>query len=48
MFKKFFSITIMLFMISGCVGTVQIADAPPKNIKGATRQTKVDCNSTKK
>ena len=48
MFKKVFSIAIVLLVISGCVGTMRVADAPPKNSKGATMQTKVDNNSTKK
>ena len=49
MFKKFFAITIILFVMSGCVGTMKIAeDAPSKNIKGATIQTKVDNNATKR
>ena len=48
MFKKFFSIAIVLLVMSGCVGTMKIADdAPSKNIKGATMQTKVDNNATK-
>ena len=47
MFKRFFSIAIMLLFMSGCVGTMKIADAPSKNIKSTTTmQTKVDNNST--
>ncbi len=48
MLRKFFTIAIVLFIMSGCVGTMKIADAPSKNIKGTIMQTKVDNNSTKK
>ena len=48
MFKKIFSVAMVLFIMNGCVGTMKIADTPSKNIKGATMQTKVDNNSTKK
>ena len=48
MLKKFFALTLVLFFMGGCVGTVKIADAPSKNIKGTSMQTKVDNNSTKK
>ena len=48
MLRKFFAIVMVLFAINGCVGTMKVADAPPKKVKGATMQTKVDNNSTKK
>ena len=49
MFKKIFSVATMLFIMNGCVGTMKVADeAPSKNIKGATMQTKADNNATKK
>ena len=49
MFKKVFSIAIVLLVISGCVGTMRVAnDTPSKNSKGVTMQTKVDNNTTKK
>ncbi len=48
--KVFFSMAMVLFVMSGCVGTAKVIvnSAPPKNsIKGATVQTKVDNNDTK-
>ena len=47
MLRKFFATVLVLFIIGGCVGTMRMVDAPSK-IKGATMQTKVDNNSTKK
>lgn len=49
MFKKVFSIAIVLLVMGGCVGTMRVADdAPSKSIKGTTMQTKMDNNATKK
>ena len=48
MLRKIFAMAMVLFVMNGCVGTMKVADAPSKNIKGATMQTKVDNNSTKK
>ena len=48
MLRKFFIITIVILVTSSCVGTMKIADTPSKKVKGATVQTKVDNNSTKK
>ena len=48
MLKKFFYVAMVLFVMSGCVGTMKVADVPSKNIKGTTMQTKVDNNSTRK
>ncbi len=49
MLRKFFTIAMVLLVMSGCVGTVKVVDeAPLENIKGTTMQAKVDNNSTKK
>ncbi len=48
MFMKFFSISIVLFILNGCLGSMKIADAPSADKKGATMQTKVEKKSTKK
>jgi len=47
MFKKFFLISIVLFILSGCLGSMKIADAPSNNKKGATMQTKIEKKSIK-